>query len=101
MEKMNFEFLTSGDLWNLRKEIVLNSCYVSDYENTFGFSAESMCTFFDGYVDYLWELAKEDGFDGFDDAFEDYDNEENLWCWYNCFDDFSWVEYVNDEEEDE
>ena len=56
--RKTFEKLTSAELSKLRKEIILNSLYVSDYENSFGFDANDICCFFDGYVSYLEELAK-------------------------------------------
>lgn len=77
----------------------MNSLFTRDYENTFGFAPKSMQDFFDGYVEYLDELAKEDG-----GSWDEYDNEGNLFDYYwNC-DDYSWVEYDpawTDEEEQE
>ena len=93
--KKRFEKFTKNDLAKLRKEIVLNSVYTSDYNNSFGISADSLCSFFDGYVSYLEELAEEDNFK-YDDMFalfNKYDTIDNLYSWYCCFDDFSWVEY--------
>ena len=94
-----FDELTKQDLTKLRKEIVLNSLYVHDYQNSFGFADESVCSFFDGYVSYLEELAEEDNFvcNTFFELANKYDTEDNLWSWYNCFDDFSWVDYVTDD----
>ena len=92
--KKKFENLTSAELSKLRKEIVLNSLYVSDYKNSFGFDANDICSFFDGYVSYLEEIAEEDGFTEWENIFkmfEEYDTEENLYCWFLCFDDLSWV----------
>lgn len=89
------ETFSKSDLIQLRKEIVLNSIYIWDYVNTFGISAKSICAFFDGYVDYLFEIAKENG-DGALETFalfEKYDNPDNLERWYFCYDNFSWVEY--------
>lgn len=91
---ITFDEMTREDLAKLRKDIILNSVYVEDYENSFGFSAKSMCEFFDGYVSFLDELAEEDGVvieDTFE-FFDMYDNTENLYSWYCCFDDFDWVE---------
>ena len=94
-----FDKLTKKSLWKLRKEIVLNSCMLGHYENTFGYDPNSMYTFFDGYYDYLWELAEEDGKDlTHEQVIKNYDNANNLWGWYNCFDDFSWVKYKAMEE---
>lgn len=94
--RQKFEELTQRKLWNLRKQVVVNSIYICDYQNNKGFSADSMCSFFEGYYDFLWELAEEDN-NGkeltHDKVMGNYDNSENLWRWYCCFDDFSWVEY--------
>ena len=95
---IKFDDLTDKELWQLRNEIVLNSCMVADYENSFGFDANSMSNFFDGYVDYLFELASEKYVEPtFEIIFNEYDNMGNLWDWYNCYDDFSWIKY-NEEE---
>ena len=74
-------------LWQLRKEIVLNSLFMSDYRNSFGFTTRSVCDFFDGYVEYLEELATEQYGNAcsLDQIFE-FDNAENLFDWYGCFD---------------
>ena len=92
-----FEKFTKRDLKKLRGEIVLNSCFTSDYENSFGISADSVAAFFDGYYDYLWELAMEDyGNDiNHGKVIEKYDTIDNLVGWFNCHDDFSWVKYNN------
>lgn len=104
-----FENFTKEDLQSLRNEIVLNSLFVSDYENSFGISAKSVCDFFDSYMEFLSELAFEDNFkvgnpkEGnhtYSEFFEKYDTIDNLMEWYGCYEDFSWVEY-EDEDEDE
>lgn len=95
-----FEDLTREDLAKLRKEIVLNSLYISDYENSFGISADSVGSFFDGYVSYLEELAEEDNFK-YDDMFplfKKYDTIDNLYSWYCCFEEFDWVKYEEEKE---
>lgn len=88
-----FEELTSAELWKLRDEIVLNSLYLADYENSSHFNRDNVWAFFDGYVDYLFELAEEDKFPTDDTfaVFDKYDTEENLWAWFCCYDDLSWV----------
>ena len=74
-------------LWELRQEIVLNSLYVADYQNSFGYTAKSVCDFFDGYMDYLDELATEEyGSDCPLEQIFSFDNAENLFDWYGCFD---------------
>lgn len=103
-----FENFTKEDLQALRKEICLNSLFVSDYENSFGISAKSVCTFFDSYMDFIWEMAHEDNFivgypnygdHTYSEFFEKYDTIDNLWEWYNCYESFEWVEYDEDEYE--
>jgi hypothetical protein len=102
--KKRFEDFDINDLAKLRKEICLNSLYVSDYNNSFGISADSMCTFFDSYMSYLEEIAEEDNFDfsnmDYNLFFDTYDNIDNLFSWYNCYEDFSWVEYEEEDEEE-
>ena len=92
-----FEELTSTELSQLRKEIILNSILIYDYTNSFGFNSWDICSFFDGYVSYLEELAREDGYEGID-YLTKYDTEENLYSWFLCYDDLSWVRFDEDEE---
>jgi hypothetical protein len=101
-EQKKFEDFTSEDLTKLRGEIVLNSLYTHDYENSFGLKAHCVAEFFDGYVSYLEELAEEDGYTDWEDAFKMfkiYDTEDNLYGWYCCFDDLSWMQYEEQEDE--
>ena len=86
------EELTSAELLHLRKEIILNSILIYDYTNSFGFNSWDICSFFDGYVSYLEELAREDGYEGID-YLTKYDTEENLYSWFLCYDDLSWVRF--------
>ena len=74
--------LTMEQLKQLRSEIVLGSLYTSDYKNSLNIDIREVQDFFDGYVEYLWEIAEENGGDDIDD----YDTQENLESWYNCFD---------------
>ena len=92
-----FGDLTSAELSQLRKEVILNSVFIYDYNNSFGFNPWDICSFFDGYVSYLEELAKEDGVESVD-FLEEYDTEENLYSWFLCYDDLSWVRFEKDEE---
>lgn len=89
-----FEDLTKEELWQLRQEVVVNSVFTAHYTNSFGFNASDICSFFDGYYDYLRELADEDDndcliTDGL--IYDKYDNQDNLESWFNCYDDLSWV----------
>ena len=98
----SFDKLTREDLQKLRNEIVLNSCYFYDYTNSFGFDEHDICEFFDGYYDYLWELAGEKYNTDEITLFQiigEFDNIDNLVSWFNCYDDLSWVR-INEEEDD-
>ena len=92
-----FEELTSTELSQLRKEVILNSVFIYDYTNSFGFNPLDICSFFDGYVSYLNELAREDGYEDID-YLTKYDTDENLYSWFLCYDDLSWVRFEKDEE---
>ena len=83
---MKIANLTKRELSSLRKEIVLNSLYLGDYSNSLGIDEREAIDFFDGYVEYLLELAGEDGIkcnnalDLFE-VFDLYDNPRNLSAW--------------------
>lgn len=103
MATKRFKDLTSAELWALRCEIVLNSIFTADYNNSFAFNASDVSHFFDGYVSFIDELAKEDGYTDLEitELCDKYDNEENLYSWFNCYDDFDWVRYYDEEDEDD
>jgi hypothetical protein len=94
-KKKNFEDLTADELWQLRGEIVLYSIKYADYDNSFNFYPNDICDFFEGYASYLDELQSEG--DPAIPALE-YDNKENLWGWFNCYEDLSWVRHCKKEE---
>lgn len=73
---------TKEQLWALRNEITLNSLFINDYSNTFDIDAKECCTFFEGYVEYLEELAEADGGVTDVDTFMKYDNATNLYDWW-------------------
>ena len=81
--------MTQEELWRLRRQIVLNSLYYSDYINSFGIDRHLVCDFFDGYLDFLEDEMRENipDYDGkhFFDHLKSYDNSDNLWAWYGCF----------------
>ena len=97
-----FEDFTREDLQKLRKEIVLNSLFLVDYRNSFGISRESVAAFFDGYYDFIWELAYEKAEEEgkgtshltHNYVVENFDNTDTLEEWYYCHDDFGWVKYA-------
>ena len=93
--KKKFEDLTIDELWQLREEILLYSIKSTDYANSFDFYPNDIAVFFDGYASYLDELQSES--DPAIPALE-YDNKENLWSWFNCYDDLSWVRHCEKEE---
>lgn len=79
--------MTKTSLWELRQEIVLNSLYTTDFNNTFGCTAHSVQNFFDGYMSYLEELMTEDGVSDSEvfDVLSTYDTIDNLWIWWNMY----------------
>lgn len=73
----------------LRDQITLGSLFISDYRNTLGVDPREACDFFDGFVEFINELAADDGFDfsngTFDELYGQYDTKENLEAWWYCF----------------
>ena len=78
MNELNFQ-----EVVDLRQEIVLDSLFLRDYENTLGVDHREVIGFFDGYIEYLDELCKEQGDP--DLNWTDFDCTENLWSWYNIY----------------
>ena len=78
------------EIKQLRDEVVLNSLFVKDYENSFGFDPKEVCDFFDGYVERLacevYDEAKENGEKLSDDEYYERlfkkESDDNLECWY-------------------
>ena len=89
------------EVLDLRKQIVLNSLFISDYRNSLGVNAREACDFFDGFMEFIGELADEDGFDvtyaTYNDFFKKYDTPENLESWFGCF--TEWPLYAEEDEE--
>lgn len=73
--------LTKEQLWVLRQQIVLNSLFTNDYNNNMDIDPKECATFFDGYVEYLGELAEGDGGITDSDTYLKYDNADNLYNW--------------------
>ena len=94
-----FEDFSKEDLWALRNEVVVNSPYLSDYQNSFGLDTHSVYDFFDSWLSYMQSEMEEDGHkdagDKFFGYFDQYDNADFLWSWFMCYEDFSWVKYNN------
>lgn len=79
---------SQNKLWALRQQIMLGSLYYKDYRNKLGVEEHICCDFFDGYLDYLWDLMEEAGISDDQalwDHLSDYDTSKNLWDWYGCF----------------
>ena len=79
--------LSKKELKQLRNEIVLNSVFIKDYSNSLGIDENKVCTFFDGYAEYLNELAlsgKNYKIDYYE-RITKYDTIKNLWNYYNIF----------------
>lgn len=74
---------TKEELKQLRKEVVLYSLYQSDYENSFGLPADFVEDFFDGYADFIAEVANDPQGE---DSSNGYDNIDTLERWYNIVD---------------
>lgn len=83
--------MTKKDLWKLRQEIVLNSLFTNDYDNSFGINATIVQNFFDSYMEelsyllqekYDREEIKEMSSDKYYKEIFKLDNEENLYNFY-------------------
>lgn len=86
---MEFNDINQETLWKLRMEIRLGSLYYADYANSFGFTTHSVCDFFDSYLEYLEELAEEEF--GANYTYDDvlsFDNEDNLYYWWEYYEEF-------------
>ena len=92
------EDFSSAELWAMRQKVIVNSIYFHHYENDYGISTDLLCTFFDGYYRFIMELAEEKYDDLAENNLDEFDNKDNLFSWFNCFDDFSWVKYDYDKE---
>ena len=74
--------LDRSQLGGLRRDVVLNSLFTSDYVNRYGIEPAVVQTFFDGYVDYIEELEEEAGENlHYDEFLAKYDTLDNLWTW--------------------
>lgn len=97
-EILEEKWLGDNDLWNLRKEINLNSVFLSDYENSFGIPAKNVYKFFEGYNDYIYDRMSSEGENNFDTAFSKYDNEEELISYcreYCCYPDLIYFDSIS------
>jgi hypothetical protein len=90
LEEDKQTMLNKKALKSLRKEIVLNSLYYSDYENSMGIDKHNVCNFFESYVEYLGEIIEENHGNVSDKQWfklmKKYDTIENLECYYMMYD---------------
>lgn len=78
-ENINPNELTKEQLWKLRKEITLGSIYVDDYKNSFEIEPQSVCNFFDSFI----EDAQQDDNGNFNNRnIKEFDNAEELYNYY-------------------
>ena len=96
--------LTKNQLKQLRKEIILNSEYLSDYNNSLFIKNKTVCAFMGSYIEYLYEIARKNNFksDNITDVLNEYDNIENLYNYYLCYekdpllqDDYIAIKHIN------
>jgi len=79
--------LSKRALWNVRKKVVLNSIYLSDYEVA-GYTKNDLFTFFEGYVEFLEDeyfpiqYCDKDFFN----LLKKHDNVNSLYEYYNTWD---------------
>lgn len=75
--------LTKKQLHQLRKDIILNSLIIKDYDNSLGIDAKKVYYFFDGFVDNIFTIAKENNEKtDFDAVLKKYDNIDTLYNYY-------------------
>ena len=69
----------------LRKDVVLNSLFTYHYLNRYHINAVIVRDFFDGYMEYITELEKENGEDlDWREFLGKYDTPANLRAWRDC-----------------
>lgn len=90
--------MSKKELWKLRQEIVLNSIYTSDYENSYGIAPDELYEFFNGYFDELHYILLDEKGGDFIKSLNDnqyykeifaLDNEDNLYNYYYSIENIS------------
>jgi len=79
--------MTKQELQKLRNEIVLNSLYTSDYDNSFNIDPRQVQDFFDGWLEHCYldneeYLSEFDGYQYFDELFKIANNIDLLYDYY-------------------
>ena len=89
MGKEDKNMLSKNQLKQLRKQIILNSLYTKDYSNNLFIKEKTAYAFFDGYIEYLLEIATDNGIkvndNNYMDILKKYDTFKNLYEWYYTF----------------
>ena len=89
-KQLHIKDLTTTQLWDLRKEIVLNSVFLSDYDNSLGIEPQEVCNFFDSWLEDLGTQMEEQIPNYCDSMFLDYlpdfDNYECLTKYFTSLD---------------
>ena len=93
--------LDKESLWKLRKEIVLNSLFIHDYDNSFGFDPRDVCTFFDGFIEHVDTMEREENQVALPilDLLKKYDNPDALFDWYSSIEDWDWFRYTDNKKQ--
>lgn len=84
-----FKDLSRDELWDIRTQICLNSIYVADYQNSYGYDAKCLSDFFDGYAEHLEREFERVG------KGVSIDNADNLWEYFCSIEDWSWVKLTD------
>lgn len=82
--------LSKRKIPKLRKEIVLNSMFLHDYENSFGLDPKEVMAYFDGYMEFLYDNTEfpegMSDLDKLNKAFKESDTKENLLIYHETYD---------------
>lgn len=82
------KMLTKKQLKQLKNEIVLNSLFMKDYDNTLFIKRDRVCNFFNSFIEYIEEIYTErhgHSAYSYNELFKEYDNINNLYNYYCMF----------------
>ena len=82
--EVHIKDLTPMDVLDLRSQIVLGSIYLREYENDLGVDPKEVFNFFDGYIEYLEEIAEEYNTPT-KPTYLDLDSPSRLEMWFNIY----------------
>ena len=78
MQRGRKNMLSKRQLKELRKQIILNSLYLKDYDNNLYIKSKNVCDFFDSYIE---ELSEKYNTNDIDEILK-HDNIDELWNYY-------------------